>query len=330
MFDIITFGSATWDVFLKPKPSSAWQVAKNKKFITGKGICLNLGSKIDVEEIYFSSGGGGTNTAATFAKQGFRTACCATVGGDLAGKQIIKELKGFGVDCQFIFKTELKPTNHSIILSVAGQDRTILVYRGASEELNSNQIPWSKIKQAKWFYLAPLSGKLAKLTQKIVDFGYSNKIKIAFNPGNSQLRLAPKILKRILARIDILVLNQEEASLLTKIPYQKEKKIFQKIDEICPGIAIMTKGKEGVVVSEGKYLYQARPRKIKVVDRTGAGDSFASGFLSGFIKSGGEVEYGIQLGLANSMSCLKKIGAKNGLLLENEKFKKIKVLKRKL
>jgi len=324
MFDIITFGSATWDVFLKLKK---FQVTKSKKFITGKGICFNLGSKVDVEDIYFFSGGGGTNTAATFSKQGFKVAYCATVGEDISGREIIQELKKLGINCQFAFKTKLKPTNHSVILSSDSKtDRTILVYRGASELLGKKGIPWKKLK-TKWFYLAPLSGKLCDITEKIVNFAYKNKIKIVFNPGNCQLSLPSKTLERILKKVNILILNQEEASLLTKIPYQKEKMIFKKIDELCPGIAIMTKGPGGAVVSDGKRLYHAGILDIKVIDRTGAGDSFGSGFVSAFIRSNGSIEKAIQLATANASSCLKERGAKSGLLKRGEKFKKIKVFK---
>lgn len=324
MFDVITFGSATRDIFLRPKKL---KIITNKKFVTGKGICFNLGSKVGVEDIYLFSGGGGTNTVVTFSKQGFKTAYCATVGDDISGQEIIKELKKLRVSCQFVLKTKLKPTNHSVILNSGSKtDRTILVYRGASELLGKKDIPWKKLK-TKWFYLAPLSGKLCNITEDIINLVYKNKIKIAFNPGNCQLALPPKTLKRILKKVDVLILNQEEASLLTKIPFQKEKKIFEKIDELCPGIAIMTKGVNGVVVSDGKELYRAKTPKIKVVDRTGAGDSFGSGFVSGLMKSKGNIEYAIQLGLANSASCLKKWGAKNGLLKKGEKFKKVKVQK---
>ncbi len=324
MFDIITFGSATWDIFLRPEK---FQVVKSKKFITGKGICFNLGSKVDVEDIYFSSGGGGTNAAATFSKQGFRVAYCATVGEDISGQEIIQELKKLGINCQFVFKTKLKPTNHSVILSSGSKiDRTILVYRGASELLSNKGIPWEKLK-AKWFYLAPLSGKLCKITENIINFAYRNKIKIAFNPGDCQLTLPSKTLKRILKKIDILILNQEEASSLTKISYQKEKEIFKKIDELCPGVAIMTKGPKGVIVSDGKHLYRAKAPKTKVVDRTGAGDSFSSGFVSGFIKSRSNIEFAFQFAMANSSSCLEKWGAKSGLLKKGEKFKKTKIEK---
>ena len=90
---------------------------------------------------------------------------------------------------------------------------------------------------------------------------------------------------------------------------------------------MMTKGSAGVVVSDGRYLYRSKALKGKAVDRTGAGDSFASGFLSGLLKSKGNIEYGIQLGMANSIACLSKFGAKNGLLKKGAKWPKIRVYK---
>jgi len=327
MYDIITFGSATKDIFLKPRN---FKILKDKKnFVTGNGICFNLGSKVEVEEMFFSSGGGGTNTAATFAKQGFSVAYCGAVGDDLAGKEIISELNSLSVDTRFVFKTKRKPTNHSIILSGIDEDRSIFVYRGASEVLKNGDIPWDRLK-TKWLYLAPLSGKLCDLFEPLIDFAKKNKIKIAVNPGNTQLSLSKIVLERILKKVDILILNQEEASFLTKISFQKEKEIFKKIDEVCDGVAIMTKGPKGVVISDGKYLYKALPLKSKVVDRTGAGDSFASGFVSGFIQSNGDIGQSIQFGVANSSACLQEWGAKNGLLKKEEKFLKVKVQKTKI
>ena len=325
MYDIITFGSATWDIFIKPK--NFQKVSDKNKFITGEGVCFGLGSKVEVKDIFFSSGGGGTNTAATFAKQGFKVAYCGKVGEDLAGKEVIKELDRFNVDTEFVFRTKEKPTNLSIILSAADNNRTIFVYRGASEELKKNEIPLKNLK-AKWFYLAPLSDKLCGIFEDLVDFAHKNKIKIVVNPGNSQLSLPEATLKKILKKINILILNQEEASFLTKIPYQKEAEIFKKIDEICPGIAIVTKGERGALVSDGKYLYKCKTPKIKVVDSTGAGDSFASGFVSGYILKNGDIEYALRLGTANATACLKKIGAKNGLLKKSDKWEKVEVEKK--
>jgi len=324
MVDIATFGSASWDVFMRSKNISA---VRSKEFISEKGICFNLGSKIDIEEIFSFSGGGGTNTAATFALQGFKTVFCGMVGNDIPGQQVLEELKKKGIYA-LVPKTKEKPTNYSVVIKInTGDERTILVYRGASELLKKKDIEWEKIREAKWFYLAPLSGNLARITKDIVGFAHKNGIRISFNPGNSQLSLPKEELLKIIEKVDVLILNQEEASILTGLPYNKEKEIFRKIDDICPGIAIMTKGPEGLSVSDGKLLYSTGGTKEKIIDNTGAGDAFGSGFVSGFIRSNGDIEKSIQLGMANSVSCLKMWGAKEGLLRKGQPFKKAEIKK---
>jgi fructokinase len=175
-----------------------------------------------------------------------------------------------------------------------------------------------------------LAGNLCNNFEAIVNFAKENNIKIAVNPGNSQLSLPKKTLKEIFAKIDILILNQEEASLLTKTPFKKEKLVFKKLDKLCPGVAIMTKGKEGVVVSDGEFIYSAKILKTEVADTVGAGDAFASGFVSAFIKENGNIEKAIQLGIANSAGCLSQTGAKNGLLTSMQEFEKVKVEKNKI
>jgi len=321
--DIITFGSATQDIYLKAKD---FQAVKGKKFITGEGICLAIGSKTEVKDAFFFSGGGGTNTAATFAKQGFKVSYCGMIGDDFAGDSIVKELTNLGIDISLVKRTKEKSTNTSVFLVYPGKDKTLLVYRGASDLLKKGEIPWQKIRSARWFYLAPFSGGLAGLTEEIIDFAKRNGISVAFNPGYSQLDFPKAKLKRILAKVDVLILNKEEASKLSGIPYQKEKEIFRKIDEYVPGIVIMTKGGEGVSVSDGKYLYHAPSLNLKWVDATGAGDAFGSGFVSGFIKKN-DIERAIQLAMANSGFAITKWGAKEGLLRKDQKWKKVKVEK---
>ncbi len=321
MYDIITFGAASEDIYLVSKNFVAF---KSKVFTKGKGICLNLASKTEIDDVFFSSGGGGTNTAATFANLGFRTAFCGMIGQDYFGNLIIEELKALGVSTDFIKRTTVKPTNVSVIFSYPGADKTLLVYRGASDILQKKDIPWSKIKSARWFYLAPFSGQLADLTEEIIDFAKKNKIKTAMNPGYNQLSFQKPTLERILKKVDILILNQAEASLVAKIPFQKEKLIMKKICQLTPGICIMTKGEQGAKVADGKYVYQAKTLKMKNIDSTGAGDSFGSGFVSGFIRKG-SIPYAIQLAMANSGLNISKLGAKQGLLKKNQAFVKVKV-----
>lgn len=325
MFDIITFGSATRDILLKPKKISLLQYRKESD--SPANICFPVGSKIDIEDMAFSVGGGGTNTAATFANQGFKTAFCGMIGKDLSGLEIINELKHCNIDARLVLFTAAKPTSHSVIISGNGSDRTILTYRGTSELLGREQIPWKKLK-AKWLYLAPLSGLLCDIFAEIAAFADEHHISIAANPGIAQLSLPKAQLTEIFSKISILILNQEEASFLTKIPYGQEKEIFRAIDGICPNVVIMTKGGEGVSVSDGKYLYSAKPfPNRRVADTTGAGDAFGSGFVSEFIRSRGDIEKTIQFAMANSQACLEEVGAKKGLLKKDQQFEKVQVAK---
>ncbi len=319
MYDVITFGSATRDIFVRSKD---FKIIDSSEFVTGKALAINAGSKIYVEEMEYLTGGGGTNTAATFALQGFKTAYCGLVGNDSNGQEIIKEMKHFGVDTDFIKITDKAGTPSSIILSTE-KERTILVHGGASHLLSIEDIDWEKIKsnlpagRQEWFYLAGFSGESTKVYEPLIDFAEENKIKVAVNPGHDQLTKNLEVLKKSLAKIDILIVNQEEAALITGIDYQREGELFKKFDEMMPGTAIMSKGAEGVAVSDNKKIYRAGIPKSGYLDRTGSGDAFGSGFVSAIIQ-GYDIPYAVQLGTANATSTIQSIGAKTGLLKKGE------------
>ncbi len=315
MFDIITFGSATWDISLK---ISAKRVKDEADLILDKGIFFNLGSKIDIDDMYFSFGGGGINTATAFKNQNFKVAYCGSVGNDIPGKEIIEYLKEKKIDSSFIVKKD-KPTNNSVIFHIHNEDRTVLAYRGASELLSKNDLDFKKLRSS-WVYLAPLSGKLSLMTEEIVNSAKRQGINVLVNFGNSQLKMSKNKLKNILNKADILLLNKEEAAFLSKIKYEKEEEIIKEINRLHKGINIITKGEEGVIVSDGKNVYEAKLKRFKIIDKTGAGDSFGSGFLTGFIKSKGDIECAIKFGLVNSKQCLLVKGATNGLLKEEDNY----------
>jgi len=330
MFDIITFGSATIDTFLRLE-NKDYCILKKNKFATEKAFCMPLGAKLSIKDLKIFSGGGGTNTACTFSKQGFKVSYVGKVGNDKNGEQLVEELKKFKVGTEFIKKDKKQSTAFSIILSSSTGERTALVYRGACHFMKKDDVPWNKIKKTKWFYLAPLSEKSAKLFGPLVNFAKKNNIKVAANLGNSQINLNRKILNPILSNLDVLILNKEEASLLAKISDKNEKKIMKKLCLLCKGIVVITKGKQGSMVSDGKYIFEAGIPPVLAKEATGAGDAYGSGFLSGLLKKN-SIEYAIELATANSTNCTQKIGAKNGLLQKNKwgSWPKIKVNKKLL
>jgi sugar/nucleoside kinase (ribokinase family) len=334
MFDIITFGTASRDVFLR---SSLFKAIGDPIY-----LCFALGSKIEVDTLLLTTGGGAANTAVTFARQGLKTAVLAKIGDDEAGESLVKELRKENIH-SFLIKEKDRKTAYSTILLEPAGERTILVYRGASEDLKLSEIPFNKLK-TRWIYISP--GKISfNIIKKIIDYFYNKKTLIAFNPSQYFLEMGIKKIKPLLAKSKVVILNREEAAYLTRINYQKEKAIFKKLDAIVDGLTVMTEGKKGVLVSDGYYIYRAKNFKERtIVDRTGAGDAFGSGFVAGLIqkRETGEkgpakidnIKYAIRLGSANATSELEEIGAKTGTLTkkdfeENKRWQKplIKVVK---
>ena len=326
MFDVITFGSATRDLFLF---SDQYSLIKDKSFLTQEGLCVSAGSKVYLDDIVFASGGGGTNVAATFALQGLSTAHVGKVGNDAGGQVLLKELEQKGIATEMI-KTDAKgKTAYSVILSKQGVARTILVYRGACHTLTKQEIPWHQLR-AEWFYIAPLSGSSANIFPDIISFARENRIPVALNPGHSQLSMGRKGVVKLFADLEVLILNQEEGAEITGIDFQKDERILKKLKTWVKGKVVLTKGPAGVLAADNEYFYKAGIPRSGIADRTGAGDSFGSGLVSKLIK-GVDFAEAIQYGTANATACVQQVGAKNGLLQKDQwgEWEKVKVIKYK-
>jgi sugar/nucleoside kinase (ribokinase family) len=326
MFDVITFGSAAWDVFMDLPPKF---IKKSAHFTPAKDMVFDLGSKIDVPGTRFAFGGGGINTARTFAAQGLWTAYGGMAGDDIPGREAVAYLNELGIDTGFLSKTAKKATNNSVVLNAPGTDRVILVYRGASELLAAENIDWQKL-NAKLFYLAPLSGKLCRLTERITLHAKKRGAMVAANLGNSQLAMGRACIKSLLARIDVLILNQEEAAMMTGVDYADEAGIIKKIVHMHSGISVVTKGEDGAAVVAGGKIYEAKLKKFKIANITGAGDAFGSGFMSGMLASGNDIEYSMRLALINAKHCLSSrvpegLPASRALRLIEQENIKIKI-----
>lgn len=353
-FDVITIGSATRDAIFK---SDEFKTIESANFKTGKALAVALGSKIKIDELNFTTGGAATNAAATFARQELKTSAIFRIGRDVSGEAIKEEMQKENIDISFIQIDEKIATAYSVVLEENHGERTILNYRGANENLSPNEIPWNKF-YAKWFYLTSLSGNLKFLENTIKNSKQNNLSAsaqadsfIAWNPGSEDLKLGLNTLLPYLKNINVFLANQEEASILLNIPYDDINGIFKKFNEIIDGIAIITKGPDGSLASDGKNKYCAGIFKEKeIVDRTGAGDAFGSGFVSGLMHKNYNpttnnknndtpacadadreaIKYALVLASANATSKVEYIGAKYGLLTKkqfekSERFKNLPI-----
>lgn len=311
MRDIIVIGSATRDVLLK---AEGFELRKHADSPTGTEQCFPLGSKIAVKEIVLATGGGGTNAAITFGRQGFKTACVGVVGNDMVGKEILEELKKEKIEP--IFQTHNDDlTAYSTILVYPNAERTILSYKGEGQHFDVKRVPFGKLK-TKWFYIDSLGGHY-DLFEALVNHAVKNKIKIAYNPGGKELEHGFAKLEPLLKHIEIFAVNKEEGAQLVGTRPDEVAETLKRLAQTCRGIILLTDGHNGSKVFKDGIIYSAGVPDSPIVERTGAGDAFNSGFVAEYIRSG-DIVKAMQFATANASSVVTKMGAKAGILKKGD------------
>jgi len=311
MFDVISIGSATLDVFIRSK---GLEIERDGG---AKDICVRYGAKIPVEELYFESGGGGTNTPVTFARQGLKTASIVKLADDFAGKKIKEDLEKEGVDTRFIVKDIEEMTDYSTILWAPDGGRTILVYRGKTK-LEENEIPFDQL-ETKWFYLSSVEGNF-NVIEKCVVHCLGSGIKIAWNPGGNELK-QKEVLSVMLDDITLLNVNKEEMGELVGLGENFEiKELLKKAQELPCEYVVITDDRNGSFLrkkEEGFWWHCGIFEEVSRVETTGAGDAFGSGLVTGLVK-GYSLDNCLKLASANASSVVNQVGAKKGILKVEE------------
>jgi len=313
MFDVITIGSATVDVFAK--------VSKGFKEI-------NAGDKVLVNDLKFETGGGGLNSAVALQKMGLKTAFLGKLGHDLNAFKIIHELQKERVRIIRTEPAEAK-TSYSFILESSKQkDRVIYTHKGASDYLSIHEIDIKKL-NTKWIYMATMLKQSFKTCEKIAQFAKKSKINLMFNPSTYLAAKGKNNLKKILDAATILVLNKSEAKLLLKTKNNNIDYLLESLKRLGPKIVVITEGPKGMHAYNGTYSYFMHAYKVKVISVAGAGDAFASGFLAGMHKKE-DIAHALELGMANAASVIQYYGTKNKLLTYKEALDFIKKNKNRI
>lgn len=322
MFDVITFGSATVDIFIESNKAHI----VNVRGIEGELdlYCLKYGEKVEIDHSAFEIGGGAVNTASCFAKLGFKTAAAVKIGQGANSHSVTDRLKANGIDTSFVMSTQEERTGFSVILTSFEGDRTVLAHRGANITLKKEDIDFENLKNTKWIYCSPLNSKYGNILEDIVNFSTENNIKFAHNLGGKALDKSLDELAPILSKINILSLNTQEATRITGIEqkYSKNKKdvinddvknMLITLKNYIKDIVLITDGKKGAYAYDGVNYYYAPIFPTKRVSSLGAGDAFASTFCAAIIK-GLSILEGLEYASINSGYVVTYYGAQEGLL----------------
>jgi ribokinase len=301
---ILTIGKTTQDVFLTSNefdPHTEGEVAYAQ---------LPLGVKMEVADVTFATGGNAGNVAVTLARQGLDVEYMWTLGHDPASETILRNLDEEGVDTSRVVRSKKYQAGYSTILIATDGERTILNHRGISTDKKGTDLDFDAIAEADWIYPSSLANGGIELLRRIVDYAEEMGAKVMLNPAGPELA-EPDKLRGLLESIEILCVNKEE--MLKLVEGETLEELVRHGLHYVP-VVIVSDGPNGVVASDGKTLVRAGMYEdVKVVDRTGAGDAFASGFLSQWVQ-GKSLKEAIIFASANSTSVVTKIGAKDGIL----------------
>lgn len=306
---ILCIGKATQDVFLRDDEFDPHKEGKISY------THLPLGAKLDIGEAHFTTGGNATNVAVTFARQGLHSRYMWLLGEqDPVSRAVLDELDREMVDTRYVRQTPDMKTSYSTILLAMSGERTILNFHGAIPHPEDISRQFDAFDGVNWVYPTAL-GHFETL-ERIVHEAKRRKIKVMLNPAGSELA-DPVKLRALLDEIEVLCLNKEEMQQLVEGNSLEE--LVRHGLHYCP-VVIVSDGPNGVCASDGKTIvFAGMYEDVPVIDRTGAGDAFGSGFLSQW-SLGKSLKDSIIFASANSTSVVGHIGAKPGILHEHTKL----------
>jgi ribokinase len=313
-FDVLSVGDIVTDAFIKLLDDQA-EAYENEK---GKWLAIPFGQKVPFHHVeILEAVGNAANASVSFARLGLKSGLVANVGGDMHGRDMITSLQKSGVDSRFVHINHDKMSNYHYVLWYK-EERTILIKH---EEYDYHWPHFREAEIPKWLYFSSISENALDYHDDIADWLVNRHpgVKFAFQPGTFQIKAGIERLGKLYARADVLVVNREEAVQITGGDYHDIHGLFNRLHEIGAKVVCITDGPDGAYASDGEHRFRMPPYPDPgpPVERTGAGDAFASTFVAALVK-GNDIEGALQWAPINSMNVVQNVGAQNGLLSEKK------------
>ena len=280
-----------------------------------KRLSVPFGSKPPYNKVdIVQAVGPSPNAAVSFSRLGLNSSLMAYLGDDKPGDDSLAYLAEQGIDTSSVSVQAGIASNYYYVLRL-GAERTILV---KNEDYEYN---WQEpVAVPDWVYLSLISQSSWQLHEDHLTYLEKHpETKLAFQPGTFHFEWGVEKLRPIYARSHIVVMNREEAVDVTGKSYDSLSDLANGLHELGPKIVVITDGPSGSYASfDGKLVTIPNyPDPAPPVDRTGAGDAFASTIVAA-LANGESMETALTWAPINSMNVVQKLGAQAGLLKKSE------------
>jgi ribokinase len=310
--DFIALGDITIDAFIKLAKHSA-RVSQGER---GKEeICMSFGDKIPYEAVdVVYAVGNSPNASVAAARLGLKSALITNLGKDKNGDDCIASLQNNGVITDYIKQHDNIKTNYHYVLRYE-EERTILI----KHEEYPYKLP--DFPPPRWLYLSSLGENSTEHHHEIAEYLITHpETKLAFQPGTYQIKLGYKKLEKLYKIAELFFCNKEEAKRILERQEENDiKNLLRNMRELGPKTVVITDGPRGAYAFDGHEMWHMPmyPDPAPPVDRTGAGDSFASTFTAA-LSLGKSIPEALKWGPINSMSVVQYVGAQKGLLSQKK------------
>src|SRR3989344_5416447 len=313
-FDVISIGDTQYDVFL--------ELEEKTKLFRDDGyqyLGVAFPEKIPPKKYpAVPAVGNSASVAIGASRLGLKAAFYTHLGFDQVGKEEVEIFKKEKVATDYVVWDKEHGSNFSAVLNYQG-DRTIIVHH----EHRPYKLP--KLADARWVYFSSLAEGHDILHQEIPEYvkktlrhgSGQGGARLAFNPGSFQIREGLEPYRELLKVTTVLFVNKQEAQTLLGVQEQDEKALLEGLKAWGPEIVIITDNGNGSHAFDGKEYFHRDIFKVPVIEMTGAGDAYSTGFICA-LAYGKDIQTAMTWGAANAASVIGYIGAREGLLTKDK------------
>lgn len=313
MYDILTIGDIKLDTFILIPEASVMCELK----MPSCQLCIEYGTKIPVDDVETQVAGSAPNVAIGIAKMRKTAAVYSEMGKDIF-HQIAKDfLERNKVDSKFVKAAAGKDSSFAAVLNFKGESTQLVSHNGKEYRL-PKQTPRSE-----WIHVSEQGHGYEKLYKDIMALKKKRDVKISFNPGVVQIQERKREFMQLIKQTEVLFVNMAEAQDLIKSTGKVEiHHLMAEVKKLGPNYVVVTDGRNGAYAFDGEQLDFAPMFPGERVEATGAGDSFATGFL-GALMHGKHHDEALAWGSVNAASVVGSIGPTKGLLTHTEIKKRL-------
>ena len=306
---ILGIGNAIVDVICKVDENFISQNSLTKgtmKLIFDEIEFKNLLENLKIEKTI--SGGSVANTIVGLSQLGNKVGFIGKISEDDLGNKYEEGLKSENVEYFYKKKKEKLPTGTCLILVTPDSERTMCTFLGTAGKINEDDISNDSIKNSEIILLEGYlwdEGEPKKAFEKAIS--NANKVAMSLSDQFCVDRHKPHFLDLVKNKLDIIFANEQE---ITSLINAKDFSEVIDFGKSLNKMLVVTRGEKGAVSINGENVVENGVQKnLKILDLTGAGDLFASGFLHGFINKKNDAEC-LEIGKEMSSKVIQQIGAR--------------------